>query len=273
MLSTIKVKQPEERMNTYSVMFLFLLSIGGKETCRGSNLSFHFSPKKSIRPIKSLVKEISLRKENYTRTIKRPLKPTSSTEAMVKSIYTGYLKQALNYIKKRSLKLKSTKIILPPALKKIKSSTIQAEDYSPMYFQYFVRSFASVELAIVTLDNPQLYLVPLLKMAIKLYNMAKQTSGYMTIYPGVIKRRGIIPNLLEEQRQKWIIMKKQISRMHITLGGQRVLSYIIPIIDNAFKLAQQINNQPTRRGISLRYLAFMMKMTHAIVVADMQVEN
>lgn len=169
--------------------------------------------------------------------------------------YYASLMEAQGVLSRKRLMLHS--VSLPPLVTAEDPNLyLEMNDFSRYFFQYFANAFSEVTTTVELLESPQLYLSPLLKLALRLYEAAMDASGQSQNPPKSI-RRGVPEECLKERVNQWRLMRRELDCLLLTAEGRRVVNCVIRIIQRGINLVQQLNNQRTRREITLEDLGFM----------------
>lgn len=204
----------------------------------------------------------------YHHHLKRPYKHVLTLDERIKkAAYFNYRERVIIYMDKKILKLRSARMY-PAIYTEHPYRTIT--DFSPTYFRYFANSFERLKIIVQTIQEPQFFLIPLLKLTIKIYEAAKKSAGRRAIYPGRIKRRGMQEFVLQNLYERWKNLKALIHNLSLTLDCSRTIENLIPIIDRGFSIAKQLNGQPARYYLTPNMLNSMIKTIEALIQADMK---
>lgn len=214
---------------------------------------------------KTFIENVLSRKKFYGKAIRKAEKERiNSREEYLKAVYESYKERSLIYIDKRIMLLKSARIRDPMEQKE---EIFYCEDYSYMYFQFYANSYTKLRTAVETLENPEYFFTPLIKFMIALENGAEKCAG-SPIYTGILKRRGISYEELGILKRRWEILLTRVEEGRFSIGAERLFDFLMPIMKRGFFLAEQLNMQPTKHGITREFLQKSIKTIENIIIED-----
>lgn len=249
----------------FILLFLLLWSVLTPEAfgeAQGSSFKEN-STKETSDVLTALLESLPLRYLIREDPASQPLSP-SERQKQRRSYYI-YLMKAQGILARQRLMLRS--FPLPSLTIPEKLSGMTVDDFSRYFFQYFTNAFSEIESVIASLESPHLYLRPLLELARHLYAAAIEASGQKS-NPTESIRRGVPEDLLQDWISVWRFNRRQLDHCPLTAEGQSVIKCVARMVQHGINLAQQLNNQRTRKGISLDDLNFMKKCIQKLIDAD-----